>query len=239
MILPENYSKGLTAQQLSFLQSFFAKCPDSFSSSIILKTFPKNHILISTDDTSAHVYILLEGRLQAIEERVADDPYYFTELFAIDIVGDFELFTTSSARVITLTTLVESLCLVIPATDYLTWIRNDANALFIRTQMLIRQLIEQTHLERQNFFLDNKTRFLQFLYGECNREPHISFPVLIKYTRQDISSKLGCSVRTINRIIQGFYEEGYLELKHGKVHISKEQYTLIQASLDSSLNKNN
>lgn len=232
MILPERYANAFTAEQSSFLKLFFAKCPESLSTSVMLKTYAKNHTLMNTDDTCAHVYILLKGRLQAIEERVGDEPYRFTELSAIEIVGDFELFTKMSARIITLTTLEKSICLVIPSSDYLAWIRNDANALFIRTQMLIQQLITQTQFERQNFFLDNRTRLLHFLYGECNSRLEASFPLHIKCTRVEISNKLGCSVRTINRAIQALHEEGILSLKHGKIVISEKQSGLIQVYIE-------
>lgn len=237
MIIPSKISNGLTSDQNTFLQTFFCQSPESLGSCMMLKIYPKNHTLISTDDACAHVYIMLKGRLQAIEERVANEPYSFTELSAIEIVGDFELFTKLSNRVITLTTLERTLCLVIPATDYLAWIRNDANALFIRTQMLIRQLVAQTQFERQNFFLDNKTRLLHFLYGECNKQPEASFPFQIKNTRQEISSKLGCSVRTINRTIRALQDEGLLNLRHGKLLISNAQHQLIQIYINQALHK--
>ena len=41
----------------------------------MLKTYPKNHVLISANDACAHVYILLKGRLQAIEERTDGERY--------------------------------------------------------------------------------------------------------------------------------------------------------------------
>lgn len=75
--------QGLTQAQTSFLQSFFLECPEALGSCLMLKAYPKNHTLINTNDACAHVYILLSGRLQAIEERVACEPYRFTEIPAI------------------------------------------------------------------------------------------------------------------------------------------------------------
>lgn len=216
----------LTQAQAAFLQSFFLECPKAFGSCLMLKAYPKNHTLINTNDSCAHVYILLSGRLQAIEERVACEPYRFTEISAIEIVGDYELFTKLPGRMITLTTLEESLFLIIPAADYLTWIKNDANALFIRTQMLIRQLINEAQFDRQNFFLDNKARLLHFILSECKRQS--SFPAVIPLTRTEIASKLGCSARTVNRMITALQREGGIDLFHGKIQITQEQYTRLR-----------
>ncbi|MDD6324328.1 MAG: Crp/Fnr family transcriptional regulator [Lachnospiraceae bacterium] len=231
-MLPSKISRALTEPQRAFLDAFFAGCDEHFFSGISLRTLPANRTLIGTDDAScAYVYILLNGRLQAIEERVGDEPYRFAELSAIEIVGDFELFTKADSRIVTLTTLTPSRFLSIPSADYIAWIRQDANALFIRTQILIRQLVAQTRFERQNFFLDNRTRLLYFLLGECNAAT--AFPLRIQFTRQEISSKLGCSIRTTNRVIASLQNDGLFTLKHGKIWISSAQSRQIQERLQT------
>lgn len=144
----EKISEKLTPQEAAFVKHFFAEAPDTLLSRIIMKTYPKNCNLISSDDECSYVYILLRGCLQAIEDHFSDEPYQFTELSAIDIVGDYELFTSDSSRFITLSTKEKALCLMIPAKDYIHWIRHDTNALFFRTQMLIKQLVMQGRNER-------------------------------------------------------------------------------------------
>ena len=230
-MIPTKLATKLTEQQLTFLKCFFAQCNESFFSSVMLKTYPAGHTLMATDDTCSYVYILLKGRLQATEERVVNEPYNFTELSAIEIVGDYELFTQLESRLVTLTTLEKSLFLAIPAADYIAWIKNDANALYIRTQMLIRQITAQTKFDRQNLFLDNQTRLLYFLSNECRRTGALKFPVKVSYTRPEISSKLGCSLRTTNRSLTALLKENLITTIHGKIHVSEEQYDRIQSLL--------
>ena len=231
MKIPAPISARLNAQQLDFCNAFFSKSPESLISSLMLKTYKKNHILISSDDSCSYVYILLKGRLQAIEEHVTNEPYRFTELSAIEIVGDFELFTKTSSRIVTLMTLESSLCLAIPASTYLDWIRHDANALFIRTQMLILQLVSQTKFDRQNFFLDNRMRLLHFLYNECSQQNSADFPIRISYTRPEISNKLGCSIRTINRLVMALSDEKIIDINHGKIQVNLKQYQFIESQI--------
>lgn len=233
-MIPEKIYTRLNHQQREFTDKFFSQCPELISSRIMLKTYPANHTLISADDSCPYVYILLEGRLQAIEEHVINEPYNFTEIKAIEIVGDFELFTKSATRIITLTTLEKSIFLIMSAADYISWIQKDANALYIRTQMLIRQLVSQAQYDRRNFFLDNRTRFFHFLINEYNRVSGGTSTVKIQYTRPEIANKLGCSVRTVNRIITDLQTEGFIELEHGKILISHNHYLSIQHVYDSS-----
>ncbi len=229
-MLPLHFTKQLTKTQQDFLENFFSNCKSDFFSHLILKTYPAKHLLINTADPCTYVYILLSGRLQAIEEQVVHEPYYFTELSAIEIVGDFELFTNSPDRAVTLATMEKSQVLIIPSSLYLSWIKQDAHALFIRMQMLIRQFMFQGQTERYNLFLDNRTRLLYFFLQECQKETSF-FPVKIPYTRPVLSSRLGCSVRTINRTIHLLEEQKFLTLVHGKITISQPQFEKIQALL--------
>lgn len=224
----------MSREQADFAAAFFAGAPSSLLFGLSLKTYPKNHVLISTDDGCAHVYLLLSGRLQAIEEYVPGEPYRFTELLPLEIVGDFELFTRCAGRMITLTTLERSEFLVIPAADYLAWIQNDANALFIRMQMLIRQMVSQTKFERQNLFLDNRSRLTHLLCTEYGHRKSGSEICLIEYTRQELSTRIGCSVRTVNRLIKALSDEGYIRLRRGKIRFGQEQYLRMKAALERS-----
>ena len=129
----------------------------------MLRSYKKGSRLVAAGDSCAHVYILLKGRLEAVEEHVANIPYHFTEIRALDIVGDYEFFTEKQPRLVTLTMLEDSLCLVIPAAEYMTWLRSDSHALFLRSRMIITQLVAQAQFQRQNLFADNRTRMLVFL----------------------------------------------------------------------------
>lgn len=220
--------KSLSKAQSDFLNAFFKNCPDTLKRNISFRLFSANTTLISTDALCSSVYILLEGRLQAVEERLQIMNYAFTELTAFDIIGDYELFTNETTSIITLKTLEPVFCAVIPAKAYLNWIRNDANALFLRMQMLIHQVVDQTTFDRQNFFLNNRERFMLFLYRECVRKKTIETSTCITLTHIDIANKLGCSLRTVNRMIADFHQKNLFSLFHGKIHISFVQFEIIR-----------
>lgn len=235
MNLSDTITRQLNSEQLDFLHKFFRNCPDSFISNLIYKKLRKNHTLINAGDSCSYVYILLDGRLQAIEEYVTDEPYRFTEIPAIDIVGDYELFQQISRRMVTLTAIENSALIIMPSNAYFSWIQNDANALFIRTQKLISRTSEQNQFERQNFFLDNKTRLIHFLFTECSRTSPQKAPCTVAYTRLQIAQKLGCSVRTINRSVLSLKEDGIVTMNHGKIQINEDQYLMIQEYLHQNM----
>ena len=227
-----------TLKQKSFLKDFFKFAPAYIQPVLMLRSYKKGSRLVAAGDSCAHVYLLLKGRLEAVEEHVADAPYHFTEIRALDIVGDYEFFTEKQPRLVTLTTLEDSLCLVIPAAEYMTWLRSDSHALFLRSRMIITQLVAQAQFQRQNLFADNRTRMLVFLKEQVtqavndsthtensnsNPKPGSIYPIRIPFTRPEIAAHLGCSVRTVNRTVQELAEENVIYLNKGKIFISEQQ----------------
>lgn len=218
-----------TLKQKNFLENFFKFSPSYIQPVLMLRSYKKGSRLVAAGDSSAHVYILLKGRLEAVEEHVSDAPYHFTEIKALDIVGDYEFFTGKLMRLVTVTTLEDSLCLVIPAAEYMTWLRSDSHALFLRSRMIISQLVAQAQFQRQNLFSDNHTRMLYFLKEQItqavndNTNTGSIYPIRISFTRPEIAAHLGCSVRTVNRTVQELEAENRISLRKGKIYINEQQ----------------
>ena len=218
-----------TLKQKNFLENFFKFSPSYIQPVLMLRSYKKGSRLVAAGDSSAHVYILLKGRLEAVEEHVSDAPYHFTEIKALDIVGDYEFFTGKLMRLVTVTTLEDSLCLVIPAAEYMTWLRSDSHALFLRSRMIISQLLAQAQFQRQNLFSDNHTRMLYFLKEQItqavndNTNTGSIYPIRISFTRPEIAAHLGCSVRTVNRTVQELEAENRISLRKGKIYINEQQ----------------
>lgn len=218
-----------TLKQKNFLEDFFKFSPSYIQPVLMLRSYKKGSRLVAAGDSSAHVYILLKGRLEAVEEHVSDAPYHFTEIKALDIVGDYEFFTGKLMRLVTVTTLEDSLCLVIPAAEYMTWLRSDSHALFLRSRMIISQLVAQAQFQRQNLFSDNHTRMLYFLKEQItqavndNTNTGFVYPIRISFTRPEIAAHLGCSVRTVNRTVQELEAENRISLRKGKIYINEQQ----------------
>lgn len=218
-----------TLKQKNFLEDFFKFSPSYIQPVLMLRSYKKGSRLVAAGDSSAHVYILLKGRLEAVEEHVSDAPYHFTEIKALDIVGDYEFFTGKLMRLVTVTTLEDSLCLVIPAAEYMTWLRSDSHALFLRSRMIISQLVAQAQFQRQNLFSDNHTRMLYFLKEQItqavndNTNTGSVYPIRISFTRPEIAAHLGCSIRTVNRTVQELEAENRISLRKGKIYINEQQ----------------
>ena len=118
---------------------------------------------------------------------------------------------------------------MIPAAEYMTCLRSDSHALFLRSRMIISQLVAQAQFQRQNLFSDNHTRMLYFLKEQItqavndNTNTGSIYPIRISFTRPEIAAHLGCSVRTVNRTVQELEAENRISLRKGKIYINEQQ----------------
>jgi len=51
---------------------------------------------------------------------------------------------------------------------------------------------------------------------------------VLRKTRQQISEEIGMTVKTINRALTGFCENGWMSSLHGKITLNAEQYRTAQ-----------
>lgn len=221
MTIPKHLCDVFPKQHDAFLKDLFHFCPHEILQRISIQRYPKHVHLIDTSEDNEYVFLLLEGKLQAIEERVVNIPYQFLEVKPIDIVGDYEVFSQTQGHYITLKTIEPSLCLKLSAPLYQQWMRHDANALFLRTKMIIEVLSVQTQQQRQFLFMDTTQRLSVFLIEKMQEH---TTSLLLKDTREQIASHIGCSVRQLNRILHQLVQQEHIQLVHGKLFIPSSQY---------------
>ena len=96
------------------IETFFSTCPPLIRNYLTLQTIPAGQLLIQAGAPCGTVYILVSGRLQAIEEKAGEIPYSFFDLSPFDIVGDYELFSEDAESYVTVRAWEPSACLTIP-----------------------------------------------------------------------------------------------------------------------------
>lgn len=213
-----------------FFRCFLERVPEDLASYLQLKRFQPGQQVISASTRSKSVYFLMRGKMYAVEERAQNQPYIFAELYPVEIVGDFEIFSEAEYSYASIVAADFCECISMPSDLYLKWISQDAQALFYRTKLLMKQLGNQMSAGRQFFFMDHKTRCVSILfqYMMSEEDKAVKLPV----TREVLAGKIGCSLRTCQRIIKELEEEDMIEIMKGKILIRPDQRKRMQAYLE-------
>lgn len=226
MIVIEDYKTKLTKENYIVLKDFFKYCPKDILNDVIEVNFKKNMILLKAKEKIQHIYIILRGSVDAIEEQAKELPYSFATMVPIEIVGDYEVISQQQHAVVSLQATKDCLCLSIPANTYIEWLQKDANASYMRMRMLVLTLSYQTQIQRSYLSLNSQERFIHFLCDEYDKQLNPN-RFTLPFTREYIASYIGCSVRTLNRVILELESDGLISRKGGKINISKEHYKVL------------
>lgn len=207
----------------SKLEDFFKQCPAPIEDCLNMNQISKGKILIYCNTPPHTVYFLLKGRLQILDEDATEFPLCLSEAAPFEIVGDYEMFSKGESSISTVMAYTDCICLSLPAGIYRSWISSDAHALFLRTQMLMKQLSSQLGFERHFLYMDYETRCLHLLLTECRRHKAVNGQVRLPLKREELAAKAGCSLRTVNRIIDNLKNRNLISLRRGKIQLSHSQ----------------
>lgn len=205
----------------AFFESFVRYMPAGLIPYLHIKKYESYENLIYSNERSKVIFFLMKGTLYALEERIRSQSLIFTELHPVEIIGDFELFADMSDSYASVIAAGPCECLTIPSNIYYKWISGNSSALFYRIKKLIMLLGDQSAAQRQFFFMDYQTRcaliLLQISLADKTGE------MKLQITREQLSDRVGCSLRTCKRIISSFEREGLISIEHGKIKIDARQ----------------
>lgn len=205
-------------QNVTLFSGLDQEALDHLSQHMVVRTIPKNVILINEGDQSDAMYVVLEGRVKAF---LRDE---FGKEVILNFQGPGEYFgemalldgQTRSASVIT---MEQSKFSVISRDDFLKFLGGNPEIAL----RLIRDLTERTRELTDNV----KSLALMDVYGRVARtllnmaEPtddseDSKLVVKQKLTQQDIANLVGASREMVTRILRDLNTGGYIDVK-GKV----------------------
>lgn len=218
-----------------YLVRFFESCPKEIIRTFCLVKIEAGRRVVCAGEPCENVYILLQGQAKGVDEQTIGKIFTFFEFRPIDILGDFEIFAEIENYRASVYAVTDCYFLVIRKKAYLKWMHQDVNALFQRTQILMKQMSEQSVQNRRYYFLQGADRLMLYLVNTYESTPR-SAGCKITKTRGEISGELGYSLKTLNRSVKKLHEEGLLEIISGKIHIKKEQYEAMRTILAEKKN---
>lgn len=213
------------------LAEFFKKFPKE--AEVFVKKMPAGVFFIKEGEPNTNVYIVLEGTVGPWF-RAGYNAFTSGQCGRLTVIGDiaalgrFGYYTTSSY------TLTTCRLLEVRVNDYWNWILQDSEALKTQVGNALRTLVNDLKNKRDLEEESAEVRLLSYFVFYCRKE-HFgrkgkSGTITVKETRERIAEEVGgISVRTVNRKISQFVEEGLVTVVHGKIQISLEQLRKMKA----------
>ncbi|MCB1866895.1 MAG: Crp/Fnr family transcriptional regulator [Chromatiales bacterium] len=184
----------------------------------VQRAFPRNAVVISRDDDSDSLYVIVSGRARVL---IADDEgreAVLGTLDAGDSFGDLALLDPAP-RVATVVTLEPAEMLVITRADFLRWL--DARPGIALN--LLRTLARRVRALAENVgslaLLDVYGRTARLLLNQAQEENGLM--ITPRLTHQEIASMVGASREMVTRILSDLRAGGYIEVEDKRIIVKE------------------
>ena len=184
----------------------------------VVKSFPKNTIIVSEGDETDHFYIIVEGRVRVF---VSDEDGREMVL-GTQGPGDYfgEMVLDGGPRSASIMTLTPSRFVVIPRHRFREFLQTHPELSIHLVETLIRRMRALTENVKSLALMDVYGRVARMLL-EMSVEEDGSRVITEKLTQQDIASRVGASREMISRIMKDLTAGGYITVDRKRITIRR------------------
>ena len=216
-----------------YLNAFFKYIPEATAKEMVNTEVKKNECILIAGSPSDTVYILLSGSVSGEDHKTMGRIFSFMDFSKMYVLGDFEAFADVQEYYVSIRAEKDCRLLKISTKSYLSWIKHDENALFLRLGNVVQNLDFEKSLERDWLFLGSRERLVNYLIRLYEKEMLFDRGMLkLEKSQIKLADKIGVNVRSIQRSIAALESEKLISLDKGKVTVSYDQYLLLKQNSD-------
>jgi CRP/FNR family transcriptional regulator, cyclic AMP receptor protein len=184
-----------------------------------VRTFAANTVLVTEDDRSDAVFIILSGRVKAYGS--ADDGREV--VYGTQGAGEYfgEMTLDGGPRSASVMTLEPTTCAVVSGADVREFIAQNPDFALHLIKKLIRLGRASTE-HVKSLALDDVYGRVTKLLKSLAREEDGVLAVPDKLTQQDIAERVGSSREMVSRVFKPLTEGGYVEVRAGRIVLLKK-----------------
>lgn len=208
------------------------KMPANIRRDCVKLKLPPKTILVKKDEEPKYVYILCSGKLRIYNEFENGKILETAKVKDMDFIGVIEVLSGKEKIAATVETEIECVALRLHNEDFIKWMNMDHEFAIIILRKMAGHFYDVTYSKGK--LLLNSTMYTIVSYIIDNikdqlKEAEIS---IISKKRQEIADELGISLRTVQRNVKKLRDSELINIKTGKIHVSKNQYKLLKNKLN-------
>lgn len=184
-----------------------------------IRNFAANTVLVTEEDRSDAVFIILSGRVKAYGSAEDGREVVYGTQGAGEYFGEMTL--DGGPRSASVMTLEPTSCAVVPGADVREFLSQNPDFALHVIKKLIRLARASTE-HVKSLALDDVYGRVTKLLRSLAREEDGVLMVPDKLTQQDIAERVGSSREMVSRVFKPLSEGGYVEVRGGRIALLKK-----------------
>lgn len=193
------------------------------------KIIPYGTVLLDMrHNDSDLVYILLEGKLEAVIETKQPLELKRIVIEGFSIAGDWSLFEDNETKIVSLTVVEDAKCIIIPFNDYKKIL--NSNYLLVRARLneLVFMTMKNSVKVECIIHMTKYEKFIYYIFREYMKNKKEGQLFIVTNTHSSMSKEIGCHIAYITHMVLWLENDGLISRKRGKIVVSQEQCLLMQ-----------
>ena len=184
-----------------------------------VRSFPVNAVLVTEEDRSDSLFIILRGRVKAYGAGSDGREVVYSTHGVGEYFGEMSL--DGGARSASVMTLEPTTCAVVPGVEVREFLAAHPDFALHLVKKLIQLARASTEQIKSLALDDVYGRIARLLRGLAKEQGGV-LQVPDKLTQQDIAERVGASREMVSRIFKPLVEGGYVELRGGHIVLLKK-----------------
>ena len=212
------------------VETYFYDAPKWLIDSFKIIKLEKEFTFIREGEPVTSIYLIIKGVVRAADYRIYGIVYDFMRVNDLEAMGGMELILDLPTYQATIETVTPCIAIKIPKDIYEKWLNSDMKAMKREAKTVGRYLIETDRKSRAYLFLQGADRLALYLSDQYKKSAKDG-RLLVTSTRSEMSEMTGLCVRTINRSVKKFYENGWITKEGNRFSIDEKQYHQLNESI--------
>ena len=183
-----------------------------------VRHYPAQTVLVTEEDRSDALYIILAGRVKAYGADVQGREIIYSTQGPGEYFGELTL--DGGSRSTSVMTLEPTTCSVVPGPQVRDLLATNPDFALHLVKKLIALVRSSTEHVKSLALDDVYGRIARVLRGLAREEDGVQV-VPEKLTQQDIAERVGASREMVSRIFKQLLEGGYVEMRGGRIALRK------------------
>lgn len=212
--------------------TYFKTAPVWLLESFKVEEMEKGTVFVREGEPVETIFFILDGTIKATDYRCYGITFDFVHFDKVYAMGGMEIIMDLPVYRTTLRTVTKCHVLRIPKVKFEKWIKTDIEALKHEAKLVGEYLLEQGRSSRAFLFLQGSDRLAMLFvqrYESYAKEGVLS----MKGDRQSLSDATGLCVKTINRSVKKFSEDGIITKNGRQIVIDRDQYIRLKSIVDA------
>ena len=191
-------------------------------------------VFIREGDPADTIFFVGQGVIEATDYRVLGTLYDYMRFDKLYAFGGMEFMTDEELYRTNLWTVTDCVVMKLPRAVFQRWMYSDIQAMKYEAKQICEYLLTEGRNNRLFLFMQGADRLALYLvdyYKKYHQDGFLEIPV----GRQSLADETGLCLRSINRSVKKFYEEGLITKKGQKITISREQYEELRKIVEKKI----